>query len=216
MRDDFTPAGVARFILILRSWQHLGRHRCRGSDAGFCASSFHFMNERDEHASPARTDRVSELIAPPFTLIFSRGRSKSRWTARDWAANASFISNKSMSPTDRPAFSSAFFVDGTGPMPIILGLTPALALARMRTRGRRPSSLAFCSLMTSTAAAASFIPEAFPAETLPSFLKAGRSLPSFSAVVPARMCSSCKKRFGSPFLCGISTGTISSSNDPAT
>ncbi|MCY1185997.1 hypothetical protein D9M73_268250 [compost metagenome] len=54
-----------------------------------------------------------------------------------------------------------------------------------------------------------------PAVTLPSFLNAGFSLASESAVVPARTCSSVSKATGSPLRCGISTGVISALKRPA-
>jgi hypothetical protein len=50
--------------------------------------------------------------------------------------------------------------------------------------------------------------EALPAVTLPSFLNAGLSLPSDSAVVPARGCSSVAKASGSPLRWGIRIGVI--------
>ena len=56
--------------------------------------------------------------------------------------------------------------------------------------------------------------EAEPAVMVPSLAKAGRSLPSDSAVVSARTPSSSRTTIGSPLRCGISTGTISSSKRP--
>ena len=68
--------------------------------------------------------------------------------------------------------------------------------------------------MTTTAAAPSLIPEAFPAVTVPpSFLKAGGSLAIFSIEVSIGRSSVLKER-GSPFFWGICTGTISSSTAP--
>jgi hypothetical protein len=58
------------------------------------------------------------------------------------------------------------------------------------------------------------MPEALPAVTVPSFLKAGFNPASFSAVLPARGYSSTENTTGSPFRCGIGTGTISSRNTP--
>jgi hypothetical protein len=59
------------------------------------------------------------------------------------------------------------------------------------------------------------MPDALPAVTEPSFLNAGFSAASFSAVVPARGYSSVSTSIGSPFFCGITTGTISSLNRPS-
>jgi hypothetical protein len=50
--------------------------------------------------------------------------------------------------------------------------------------------------------------------TVPSFLNAGLSAASFSTVVPARGYSSTATTTGSPFRCGIETGTISLVNAP--
>ena len=77
-----------------------------------------------------------------------------------------------------------------GPVSIVTGSTPARAKVWKRARGVRPSSLAFSSLMISTAEAPSVICEELPAVTLPSGLNAGLSLASVSTVVPGRMPSS--------------------------
>ena len=128
----------------------------------------------------------------------------------DCAANASFDSIKSKSPTDQPAFSRHFREAGMGPVPMMAGSTPALLYAAIVTIGVKPNSLAFASLITNTAAAPSLRPEAFPAVTVPSRSKAGRSLAKPSAVVPGLGYSSVSKTIGSPRRCGISTGTNSS------
>ena len=49
---------------------------------------------------------------------------------------------------------------------------------------------------------------------VPSLVKAGRSLPSDSAVVSPRTPSSAVTTIGSPLRCGIATGTTSSSKTP--
>ena len=85
---------------------------------------------------------------------------------------------------------STFSVDGIGPVSMVTGSTPARAKVWKRARGVRPSSLAFSSLITSTAEAPSLIWLELPAVTLPSGLKAGFRLASVSAVVPGRMPSS--------------------------
>ncbi|MNG23439.1 hypothetical protein D3C84_1080440 [compost metagenome] len=73
----------------------------------------------------------------------------------------------------------------------MLGSTPALALALIVTNGLIPNSSAFLRLITTNAAAPSLMPEALAAVTDPSFLNAGRSFPSPSAVVLKRGNSSC-------------------------
>jgi len=69
-------------------------------------------------------------------------------------------------------------------------------------------------LIKTTTAAPSLIPEAFPAVTVPSLVKAGFNLASASSVVPARIYSS-ESTTMSPFLPLIVKGMISSRNRPA-
>src|SRR5439155_1226702 len=57
-------------------------------------------------------------IAPPLTFTFSSSMPSSRMHASDWDAKASFSSTTPMSAGCRPAFSSAFRVEGTGPIPM--------------------------------------------------------------------------------------------------
>ena len=122
---------------------------------------------------------------------------------------------RSKSLTLQPAFCKHFFVAGIGPVPMIFGSTPALAYALMVAKIGNPKASAFSLLASITAAAPSLSDEALPAVTVPSFLKAGRIPPSFSAVMPARGPSSVAKMIGSPLRCGIETGVISSTKRPA-
>ena len=85
----------------------------------------------------------------------------------------------------------------------------------MRASGAARIALAFAVDVTTSAAAPSLMPDALPAVTLPSFLNAAFSAASFSAVVPARGYSSIDTVIGSPFFCGIGTGTISFLNRPS-
>ena len=62
------------------------------------------------------------------------------------AANASLISNRSMSLTSRPALASALRLAGAGPVSMIVGSAPETAVAMIRARGVRPRSLPTCSL----------------------------------------------------------------------
>ena len=100
-------------------------------------------------------------------------------------------------------------------MPMIFGSTPAVAYDRMRASGGVPALRSAWPVTTTSADAPSLMPDAFPAVTEPSFLNAGFSAPSFSAVVPARGYSSVSMRSGSPFFCGTSTATISASKLPS-
>ncbi len=84
-----------------------------------------------------------------------------------------------------------------------------------RARGFAPVRFTAAPDITTTAEAPSFSPGAFAAVTVPSFWKAGRSLPRDSRVESARGRSSTQKHLGSPFFCGTSTGTISSANLPS-
>ena len=111
-----------------------------------------------------------------------------------------------------PVLSRTFFVDATGPIPIIEGSTPPSAPATHVAIGVTPSSFAFSSLITTMAAAPSLIPEALPAVTFPPGLMA-RSFARPSMDVPGRGPSSLLNITVSFFFL-ISTGTISSSNLP--
>mmetsp|Transcript_18415 Transcript_18415/g.58713 ORF Transcript_18415/g.58713 Transcript_18415/m.58713 type:complete len:226 (-) Transcript_18415:534-1211(-) len=150
------------------------------------------------------------LVAPPRGFTLAGSSPSSRQTPRLWAANASLASKMSTWSMVQPAFCRASLVAGTGPMPMIFGSTPALAYATTRPSGVPPSCAATDSAATTTAAAPSLMPDALPAVTVPSFLNAARSLPSFSAVAPGFGNSSLSKMMGSPFRCGMETGQISS------
>ena len=75
----------------------------------------------------------------------------------------------------------------------------------MRARTGAPSSSAFCADISTTAAPASFMPEALPAVTVPSGLNTGFSLPSPSIEASGRTCSSRVNSVG-PFFDLSSTG----------
>ena len=63
----------------------------------------------------------------PFGLTLAGSSPSSFTTAQACAAKASLDSITSRSLTFRPALASASFVAGTGPMPMIVGSTPACA-----------------------------------------------------------------------------------------
>src|SRR5690606_19130913 len=147
-------------------------------------------------------------MAPPFTFTLAVSQPMSRLTEMAWAANASLASMRSRSAAVQPARSRQRWLAGIGPVPMMVGSTPALAWALMVASGVRPSCFAFSALHTMTAAAPSFREEALPAVTEPSFLKAGRSLPRLSPVTPSRGHSSLSTISGSPLRWGMLTGTI--------
>jgi hypothetical protein len=118
-----------------------------------------------------------------------------------------------MSSSVLPARSSALRTAGTGPIPIVLGSTPQTAYETIRARTGAPSSCARCPDMTTTAAAASLTPEALPAVTAPSFLKAGLSFAKSPSVASRRRCSSTLNSVV-PTRVLSSIDTTSSSNRP--
>ena len=72
---------------------------------------------------------------------------------------------------------------------MIAGSTPAVAHAAIRASGVSPRAAASLALIKTTAAAPSLMPDAFPAVTVPSLVKAGFNFASASSVVPARIYS---------------------------
>ena len=115
------------------------------------------------------------------------------------AENASLSSIISISSRVKPAFLSAFSDALTGPIPIIRGATPTTAELTILAMGFK-LYLARASLEAkSIAAAPSFKPEAFPAVTLPSCLKAVLSFPKTAKELFAFINSSLEKTIGSFF-----------------
>jgi hypothetical protein len=112
-----------------------------------------------------------------------------------------------------PVSASTLRVAGAGPMPMMRGGTPAVAMPMTRARGVRPWRAAAPSLASSSAQAPSLTPDALPAVTLPSGRTTPLSLASASSEV-SRGCSSRATTVGSPFFCTIVTGTISASKTP--
>src|SRR4051795_8046466 len=123
-------------------------------------------------------------IAPPLTLTLPVSQPRSLLTAQACAANASLASIKSRSAMFQPAFFSAAREAGIGPVPMILGSTPAWPHDTMRPRTFLPSLAACLALISTTAAAPSLMPDALPAVTVPSFSNAGLSLAIASSVAP--------------------------------
>ena len=100
-------------------------------------------------------------------------------------------------------------------MPMIRGSTPAWAYPTSLPRGVRPLLVTNDSDASTTAAAASLMPDALPAVTVPSFANAGFSLAMSSRLTPGRICSSVSTTVMLPLLPGISTGRICSLKYPA-
>ena len=153
-------------------------------------------------------------MAPPLTLTFSTSQPISRLTQMAWAAKASLASMRSRSPVRQPAFSSAFFEAGMGPVPMMEGSTPAWAQETMRASGSRPRLRASDWRMSTTQAAPSLMPEALPAVTVPPRLKAGRRAARLSGVTPSRIYSSSPTTV-SPLRVLTVTGVISSLKRPS-
>ena len=119
-----------------------------------------------------------------------------------------------ISSREIPVSLNNFCVAGTGPYPIVLGLTPAVAIPRILAAGSRFCSCAIVAEATINAAAPSLIPEALPAVMVPFSRKGVESSPSFSSFVSGRGCSSCSTTSDSPLRCAMLTGKISSARRP--
>ena len=127
-----------------------------------------------------------------------------------WAANASLISTRSMSPIAIPARPRAWREAATGPRPMISGDSAVTPDDTIRASGAMPSSAALTSLITITAAAPSLSGQQLPAVTVPSGRKTGFSAATFSIVVPGRGPSSAETTVPS----GRVTGVISRGQKP--
>ena len=121
-------------------------------------------------------------------------------TATACTENASLISKRSTSASFQPTFAATRRTASTGVIITSFGARPLVAWPTMRTSGAMPSARAFSSDITTSAAAPSLTPGAFPAVTVPSFLNAGFSAPSASTVVSSRTGSSRSTTIGRAFL----------------
>ena len=130
--------------------------------------------------------------------------------ASDWAANASLSSMTSRSATVSPARSSALRVDTTGPIPMISGRQPEIAMLLIRASGTSPLRLAYSSEQIRVAEAPSVTGDEVPAVTVPLSSNASFSLASPSSVVSERMQPSSETV--PPYQ---AIGTISSASLPA-
>lgn len=135
----------------------------------------------------------------PLGLTMLRSMCKVLMLAKTCAAKASFSSATSRSWMVSPAFFKAFCVAGTGPIPMILGSTPAAPIPATRAMGVRPNCFTISSEARMQTAAPSLIPELLPAVTEPPSLKAGLSDASTLTSL-SRGCSSVSKSIASPFF----------------
>ena len=115
----------------------------------------------------------------------------------------------------RPALANAFWLAGTGPIPMTRGATPAVALATMRAIGFNPCDDSAACDASNKAAAPSLIPDALPAVTDDPGPFTPGNFASFSSVTCSRGCSSRSTKFAGAARWSIGTGKISSANTPA-
>ena len=112
-----------------------------------------------------------------------------------------------------PALDNAFGKANAGEVVNHLGSCSASANPFIMAIGLIPNSFAFSALIKTNAAAPSFMVLALAAVTVPSLLNAGFSCAIFSKFT-FEGSSSLSIIMPAPFFCGISTGIISSLNQP--
>ena len=101
-------------------------------------------------------------MEPPLTLTLSSLTPMSFINFITTEANASLTSNRSMSFMSSPALASALRVAGAGPVSMMVGSVLVTAVATMRARGFKPSSLPLAALPISIRAEPSTMPELLP------------------------------------------------------
>src|SRR5581483_11126030 len=117
---------------------------------------------RDQTAS-GRAQRMAEGDRAAVGIDPRHVRLQRFRPAQDDEANASLISNTSMSSILRPLLASSVRVAGMGPSSINTGSQPTRHVSTTRARGRHPSSRALSAVISSTAAAPSATCEEEPA-----------------------------------------------------
>ena len=149
------------------------------------------VHQRRQDACAAGADRMSQRDRAAVDVDF-RGIELELADDGQRLRGEGFVQLDEVEVVERrgPRAATALRIASTGPMPMIIGSTPAVQYARMRASGLRPSSCAFFAVAITSAAAPSLMPDALPAVTEPSLTNAGRSAASVSAVVPARGYSS--------------------------
>jgi len=153
-------------------------------------------------------------MAPPFTFTFDSSTPSIRIELSATEANASLISNSSMSSTDSPAFSSAFVAAFAGVRARYGKSSATAAWATIVASAGRLLALAHSSEASTSAPAPSFTPGALPAVWAPSLWNAPRSFESVSSEL-SRLGASSISTVVSPFFELIVTGTISSGRRPS-
>jgi hypothetical protein len=152
-------------------------------------------------------------IAPPFGLTFARSSSRSWQTARDWAANALVelddidVVERLAGPLERLAHG------GHGPDPHRFGLHPTDRVRDDPSSDRCAQLLRTLPRHDNDRCGGTLTPEALPAVTAPSFLKAGLSFAKSPSVASRRRCSSTLNSVV-PTRVLSSIDTTSSSNRP--
>ena len=92
--------------------------------------------------APVAPRGCPRAMAPPLTLTRSGSIPRFLIVCSGTTAKASLISHRSMSEACIPAILSAFCEAGVGAVSMMTGSAPAVAIARIRPRGRRPWALA--------------------------------------------------------------------------
>ena len=88
--------------------------------------------------APVAPSGWPSAMAPPLTLTLSMLTPRSEAKRSTTAANASFISIRSRSPTLSPALASALREAGAGPVSMMVGSDPLTAAETIRARGVSP------------------------------------------------------------------------------
>src|SRR6266851_387209 len=181
----------------------------------FAPRRFSSYRRCDVMRAPDAASGWPTAMAPPSTLVRSRGRPSSFSTARYCGANASFTSKRSKSFREASCRSNARRTAGAGPMPMIDGSQPEMPHPSSLPMGFKPFRSAKARVARMSAPAPSQMPLAAPAWMTPSFLNTLGSLARPSTVVSGRLCSSRANCTVAPFFAGSSMGAISSESRPA-
>src|SRR6476661_3870420 len=155
-----------------------------------------------------------KATAPPCTLKRSESAPSRSMVDSTTEQKASLISNRSTSATVMPARSSAIRAAAAGVRTRYGYSSATWPSLRIRASGVNPCAAAQSSEASTSAAAPSFTPGAFPAVVAPSLLNTGFSAASRSAEVSRRGPSSVSTTV-SPLRPGTVTSTISSARCPA-
>ena len=168
------------------TWRSPARRRCTALPIPCSApSASAYAKSVTRIRAPEAPIGCPRAMAPPLTFTLSRLKPSSRPRRGTGRQRLRWLRSDRDRPLSNQPFPKPCGWRGWGQGPSRRA-PPALAQPTMRARGERPRSAASPASMSTRAAAPSFTPEALPAVTTPSFLKAGRNLPSTSMVVPGR------------------------------